>query len=270
MAERYDHVAGGYAQWWAPVLVRDAVAILDDLEPSVEAGARRIVDIGTGTGTLALAALRRWPTVEVTGIDISPEMVRTAEAEIQSALGPAADGRFKTAVAPADDLPFDDEAFDLAMSSFVLQLVPNRYQALREVRRVLRAGGTLAYVTWLVAPRSFAPDDDLDTTLDEVGIGAREPETRSGDIPTVEAAAAQLRRAGFRDVRAEGRTLEHRFTAEGFYRFTTEFDEEDLVSSFDRPTRARFDKAFRARLGQRSAAELTLRYPIVRAAGRRP
>ena len=56
-AERYDRIAAGYAQWWAPVLEPRATALLDRAAADVEAGARRLVDIGTGTGTLARAAV---------------------------------------------------------------------------------------------------------------------------------------------------------------------------------------------------------------------
>ena len=269
-AERYDRIAHGYATWWAPVLAPQATALLDDLDAAVAAGARRILDIGTGTGTLAIAAIRRWPTVEVVGIDVSAEMARAAEGEANRELSPAERARFEAVVAPADRLPFPERSFDLAMSSFVLQLVPNRFRALREARRVLRPGGTLAYVTWLVDIHRFPPDDDLDATLDEIGIGAREADPRPGDVPTVEGAVAQLRRAGFRDVRGERRVLEHAFTREGYTRFVTEFDEEDLVASLSRRERRQFDTGLAARLARRTADELTLRYPIVRASGRRP
>jgi len=77
---RYDRIAAGYARWWAPVLVRDAEAVLDLVAADVAAGARRIVDLGTGTGTLGIAAVERWPDVEVVGIDASREMAVAAEA----------------------------------------------------------------------------------------------------------------------------------------------------------------------------------------------
>ena len=196
-AERYDRIAAGYAQWWAPVLEPRATALLDRLDGAVSAGASRLIDIGTGTGTLARAALRRWPAVEVVGIDLSSGMAAAAEAEADRLLAPAERRRFATRVAPADELPFPDGGFDAAISSFVLQLVPNRFRAIREIFRILRPGGTLAYVTWLVDDRVFRPDVEFDALLDEIRIGAREPDDRPGDIPTVEGAAAQMRRAGF-------------------------------------------------------------------------
>ena len=70
-------------------------------------------------------------------------------------------------------LPFDDGAFDLALSAFVLQLVPSRYRALREMRRVLRPGGRLAYVTWLRGGERFAGDDEYEEARRDVGLESR-------------------------------------------------------------------------------------------------
>ena len=118
-ADRYDRIALGYARWWAPIIAPQAVSLLDRLEPAIAAGAKRVVDIGTGTGTLAIAALRRWPGIDVVGIDASSGMADVAAAEADRLLGPADRRRFMTRVAFADDLPFPDASFDVAMSSFV-------------------------------------------------------------------------------------------------------------------------------------------------------
>lgn len=266
-AERYDRIAAGYARWWAPVIAPRAVDALDLLEPAVTAGARRIIDIGTGTGTLAIAAIRRWPSVQVVGIDASREMAEAAGREADRLLGRADRRRFETRVAFADELPFDDGAFDAAMSSFVFQLVPNRARALREARRVLRPGGTLAYVTWLSDDRVFTPDIDLDDALDEVGIGPREPDGRPGDVPSVEGAVRQLRRAGYEDVTASRGLLEHPFSIDGYVAFVTEFDEADTFESLEPEERVSFQRSLRDRLARRAADELVLRLPVVAARG---
>jgi SAM-dependent methyltransferase len=267
--ERYDRIAAGYARWWAPVLEPQAVALLDRLEPAVAAGARRLVDIGTGTGTLAIAAVRRWPQVEVVGVDLSRGMTEAASAEADRQLSAAERRRFSVQVAPADRVPVPDGAFDAAMSSFVYQLVPNRARALREAHRVLRPGGTLAFVTWLVDHRAFGPDADLDAALDEIGVGAREWDDRPGDIPSVEAAAAQLRRAGFAGVAAEPGVVEYAFTIERYVGFVTEFDEEDLYRSLEPDERERFVSSLKRRLAARPERDLVLRLPVVAATGTR-
>ncbi len=269
-AERYDRIAAGYARWWAPVLEARATALLDRIEGAVQAGARRLIDVGTGTGTLARAAIRRWPAVDVVAIDASGEMVSAAQEEAVRLLSPAERRRFTTRVASADALPFPDGDFDAVISSFVYQLVPNRFRALREARRVVRPGGTLAYVTWLVDDRVFRPDVEFDALLEEIGVGAREPEGRSGDIETEAAAAAQLRRAGFRHVDVERAILGHRFSVEGYVGFLAEFDEEDLISSLPQADRERVLSGLRDRLGALPPDDLVMRYPIVYARGIRP
>jgi ubiquinone/menaquinone biosynthesis C-methylase UbiE len=269
-AERYDRIATGYARWWAPIIAPQAVGVLARLEPAIAAGARRIVDIGTGTGTLAIAALRRWPDVEVVGVDASSGMADVAAAEADRLLDAADRRRFDTRVAFADEMPFADGEFDVAMSSFVFQLVPNRFRALREAHRVLRSGGTLAYVSWLADERAFVPDADFDAALEEIGIGARDWDDRPGDVESVAAAVAQMRRVGFSGVTAEAGLLEHPFDVEGYVGFMTTFDEEDLVRSLEPDERDALLAGLRRRLRARPAADLVLRLSTVTARGTRP
>ncbi|HTG42673.1 MAG TPA: class I SAM-dependent methyltransferase [Methylomirabilota bacterium] len=269
-AERYDRIATGYARWWAPIIAPQAVGVLAHLEPAIAGGARRIVDIGTGTGTLAIAALRRWPDVEVVGVDASSGMAEVAAAEADRLLDAADRRRFDTRVAFADEMPFADGQFDVAMSSFVFQLVPNRFRALREAHRVLRSGGTLAYVSWLADERAFGPDADFDAALEEIGIGARDWDDRPGDIESVPAAVAQMRRAGFSGATAEAGLLEHPFDVEGYVGFMTTFDEEDLVRSLEPDEQDALLAGLRRRLRARPAADLVLRLSTVTARGTRP
>lgn len=268
--ERFDRVAGGYARWWAPVLRPTAVQVLDRIAPLVEAGAREILDLGTGTATLPIAALRRWPSVQVTGIDASGEMAAAARREADAALGPGDRKRFIVRTAFADSLPFADGAFDAAVSSFVLQLVPSRAAAIREVRRVLRPGGRFAHVTWVVGREGFEADRVLDDVLDEAGVGPREAETRPGDFASVPAAASSLRRAGFRRVVATPATLVHPFDVEGYASFIEEFDEASTWDDFDEPTRRWASHRLRERLRELPPEALTLRLPVVFAHGDRP
>jgi Methylase involved in ubiquinone/menaquinone biosynthesis len=123
--ERYDRTASGYARWWAPVLAPAVAELLDEVAGALT-GRERLLDIGTGTGQLALGALLRWPAATVAGVDASAGMRALAEADADERLGPADRHRFETVTAQADAMPFDDRTFDAALSSFVLQLVPNR------------------------------------------------------------------------------------------------------------------------------------------------
>jgi ubiquinone/menaquinone biosynthesis C-methylase UbiE len=266
--ERYDRIAAGYEQWWAPVLAPSAIAVLEELDADVRDGATELLDVGVGTGNLSRPALARWPSVRVTGIDASREMVDAAEALVADA-GDGLQDRFTGRVAFAAELPFPDRAFDAAMSSFVLQLVPSRPKALREVRRVLRPGGRFAYVTWLVDERSFAPDRIFDALLDEFGFDEDDTkdDPRSGDVPSPGRAATELRRAGFRDVTASRALLDHAFTVDGYIRFLTEFDEATLFEDMGRNDRRRFLAEFRERLMRLDPDDLHFRAAIVYASG---
>lgn len=267
---RYDRIAEGYQRWWAPVLAPSAAILLDRLDDAVKAGARDLIDIGVGTGNLAIAALRRWPGVHVTGIDASREMVGATEAIADGRPAHERD-RFRGEVAVAAELPYPDASFDLAMSSFVLQLVPSRAKALREVRRVLRPGGTLGYVTWMRDARSFAPDRVFDGLLAEFGFENEEEDGdgRTGDVPSLATAVTELRRAGFREVSADEAVLEHPFTVESYIGFLVEFDKESTFEEMARADRHRFLARLREGLMRLPADDLVFRARIVYARGRR-
>ena len=266
--ERFDRISAGYARWWAPVLA-PAVHELLDVAGSGLAGGKRLVDIGTGTGQLALGALTRWPDVSIVGVDASAGMAGVADAEADRVLTGAERKRFRSVVAFADSLPFGDGEFDGALSSFVFQLVPNRARALREARRVLKPGAMLAHVTWLDDERLFVPDATFDDALYDLGIEPRGGDGRSGDIPSVDRAAGELRRAGFADVTSRGGLLEHRFSVDGYIAFLTEFDEETLFAELEPGLREQLVTMLRERLTALSPDQMTMRFPIVFASGRR-
>jgi len=270
-SNRYDRIAGGYARHWAPVIRPAALRLLDDLASRLDGRPRELIDVGTGTGTLALAALERWPTARVMGIDGSSEMAAMAAREADQRMAAAERGRFTTAVALADRLPAADGAFDAAMSSFVYQLVPNRAAALREARRVIRPGGALGYVTWLRTDRGLDPPDEvLEEVLVEFGFDPPDPNDNSGDPASPKAAADGLRRVGFRDVRAREDALVHRWTPRAYVDFVEHFAEESLFDDLAERERLALRRRLLQRVGALPARDLRLRLPIVYVTGRVP
>jgi len=265
---RYDRFAQGYATWWSPVHRACTLRLLDEAAGDVAAGARRILDVGCGTGALAVAAAERWPSVIVDGVDASEGMLAIACGELEARPGPIRD-RVRYAHGYADRLPFADGTFDVVLSAFVLQLVPSRSRALREMRRVLRPGGRLACVRWLDGGPPLAADEAYDDALVAAGLEPRDPVDDHPDAVSPGAATAQLRRAGFRGVTAHVARLEHAFTPEGFSGFITRFDDEDLFATMEPTARATLEADLLGRLLAMPPDGLRLVLPIVYASGRR-
>ncbi len=264
---RYDRIAEGYARWWSPVHRPATLALLDEIEPAVAAGATRVLDIGCGTGALAAAAVRRWRDVRVTGVDASVGMLAVAARELGT-LDASIRDRVSLVQATADQLPFDDGGFDIVVTAFVLQLVPSRYQALREARRVLGRDGTLAQATWL-AGGSFPADDAYADALVAAGLEPRDGGGAHDEPGSPAAAAAQLRRAGFSGVTARPGEVDHRFTPEGFLAFLACFDDEELFATLEPPAREALEADLLERLRALPVEGMRMRLPIAVVTGRR-
>src|SRR5215216_4246893 len=103
-----------------------------------------VLDVGCGTGTLAVAAKRRvGPAGAVYGVDASPEMIARASKKARKA---GLEVVFRNALVQA--LPFPDDSFDAVLSTLMLHHLPPsaREQCAREVRRVLKPGGRVLAV----------------------------------------------------------------------------------------------------------------------------
>lgn len=119
--------------------LRERLVGLARLEPGAS-----VLDVGCGTGTLAIAAKRRVGAEgSVYGIDASPEMLARANGKARKA---GVDVVFTNGL--AESLPFPDSRFDVVLSTVMLHHLPRtaRQLGVREMRRVLKPGGRLLVV----------------------------------------------------------------------------------------------------------------------------
>lgn len=117
------------------------------------AGGSFILDLGTGTGDLALTAARELEEKgRVFGLDFSLEMLRLAQAKKAGVpYGNRAVYILGSALAP----PFRDEAFDSAMTAFVLRNIPDLPLFFGHAYRMLRPGGRLVTLDMFPPPKAL-------------------------------------------------------------------------------------------------------------------
>jgi SAM-dependent methyltransferase len=131
-AEAYDRFMGRWSRLVASRLV--------DFTGLPQRG--RILDVGSGTGSLSFAIAERNGRVRVLGIDPSKEYV--AYAIRRNTFG----DRAGFEVGDAQRLHFPDATFDAALSLLVFNFIPDPKKALSELRRVTRPGGRLSAAVW--------------------------------------------------------------------------------------------------------------------------
>jgi ubiquinone/menaquinone biosynthesis C-methylase UbiE len=158
----------------------------------------RILDLGCGTGVVARVVRERLgAATNVVGLDASAPMIEKARS-----IAPEIDFREGNAMA----LPFAAGSFDLVLCQEMLQFVPDRLAALREVRRVLTPGGRFITSTW--RPRSEQPFHDALGRVAERHLGKSNDARWSLDAHELGHALAE---AGFSDVRVETVSFTDRF-----------------------------------------------------------
>src|SRR5690349_15930026 len=113
-----------------------------DLARRVPSGARSILEVAAGTGVVTRVLLDSLGSdVRLVVTDINPAMLGLARATID-------DSRVEWQTADALALPFEDGCFDVLVCQFAVMFYPDRAQAMREAKRVLRPGGTLLINSW--------------------------------------------------------------------------------------------------------------------------
>lgn len=153
---------------------------------------QRVLDLATGVGAMAIRLEARYPGIVLVGVDLSAPQLAAAKKNHP---------HLRVARADATKLPFADGTFDRVHCSWLLEHVPAPVEVLREVRRVLKPGGTCQFVevdnaTYETTPRFLE--------VDETMRALNEAQQRAGGDPFV------------------GQKLSQYFAAAGFERFSVE------------------------------------------------
>lgn len=171
-AAGYDHVMAG----------PERATLRPHREALISQASGRVLEIGGGTG----ANLGYYGNDVATLTLTEPEapMVRRLQRRVRESSSPAS-----VLQAPAEDLPFEDDRFDFAVSTLVLCTVEDQERALRELRRVLRPGGRLLFIEHVRSddPRLARWQDRLNGVQLRLGHGC------NCNRPTVQT----IRSAGF-------------------------------------------------------------------------
>jgi ubiquinone/menaquinone biosynthesis C-methylase UbiE len=138
-------------------------------------GGLRVLDIGCGTGTMAILIKRMHPEAEVVGIDPDPSALSVADRKAKRArLSVEFNRGF------ADHMPYADASFDRVFSSFMFHhlAADEKTGTLNEIRRVLKPGGSLHLLDFVRAHGSHSEASGHGQLIHRHGLVAERIEGR--------------------------------------------------------------------------------------------
>jgi ubiquinone/menaquinone biosynthesis C-methylase UbiE len=202
MAKVWERRRGLAWRWTRPV----GEWLVDRLDPQP---GQTILDLAAGTGeTGFLAARRLGSDGRLISSDFSPQMVAAAERVAKELSVESAEFR----ILDAEQLDLGDGSVDGVLCRFSYMLMADPLEALRETRRVLRAGGRLAFSTWGEAARNSWMTFSVGVLIER---GLMEPFSSDGpgvfSMPDEQAIVPLVREAGFDQIEVEEMELRWRF-----------------------------------------------------------
>jgi len=258
LARRYSQRAAAYDTLWSPAIQPVGERLLEHLPL---AGAKQVIDVGTGAGALLPAIRRAAPRAVVLGIDRSEGMLTLAR---QRHDGPLA-------VMDAQHLDLPDGRFDVALVAFVLFHLPDPQQCLQEVCRVLKPGGRVGTATW--SAEHFAAANLIwDEELSAAGAAAFPlPATDNRACCNSETKMTRLLEgAGFTEIGTWSESLEHRWRPEDHFEYQVRSTSRLRLESLDLAERDECLRRVRARLATASEEEYVFRGEVVMATAATP
>ena len=159
----------------------------------VDLSGKRVLDIGCGSGGIALSLARDHGAGAVVGIDVEGPVVRKAKARAAELdLGERVDFQ---QVEPGP-LPFEAESFDIVFSKDSMIHIPNKEDLFADIFRVLKPGGRIAASDWMIG-HDDAPSPAMKHYLEMEGL--------SFGMASPDRYRRAMESAGFRDVRLVNR-----------------------------------------------------------------
>jgi ubiquinone/menaquinone biosynthesis C-methylase UbiE len=175
-------------------------------------GVRELLEVGCGVGAQSEILLRRFPDLQLTGIDLSTKQLATAQQRLSQV--PFAQDRFTLKEMNAGQMSFASSSFDGAFLCWILEHVPDPVRVLSEVRRVLRPGAVV-YITEVMNSSFFLNPYSPNTW--KYWMAFNEYQLRNTGDPFVGAKLGNfLMQLGYRDIHTEIKTwfLDNRYPQE--------------------------------------------------------
>ena len=150
-------IPGVYDRCLGPLLfapfARDLAARVAEKRP------RDVLETAAGTGIVTAALVGAVPNARIVATDLNEAMLAVASARL-------GDARVRFLPCDAQDLPFDDAAFDVIACQFGVMFFPDRVAAYREARRVLRPGGCFLFSAWTAIAENPVTDRAMAAVAD--------------------------------------------------------------------------------------------------------
>jgi SAM-dependent methyltransferase len=195
VAEAYERQMGRWSRQLAPLLIEFA---------GVQEG-DSVLDVGCGTGSLAMTIAGLTKAAKIVGIDASASFIEYAAAH-------CADPRVAFVTGDAQKLTYPDASFDRCFSLLAINHIPNTPKAVTEMRRVTKPGGVIATAMW-----DGTGGNEFNDCMWEAAAAldpkVERPAEKRGSYSSPPALSALWTDAGLTNIEAKGLTMSCGFTS---------------------------------------------------------
>jgi ubiquinone/menaquinone biosynthesis C-methylase UbiE len=252
----FSAIADDYQRYWSDALLPASHQLVDSLPMAT---ARSVLDVGAGVGGLYPTLAGAAPEARIVLTDPAGGMLRLASRDAV---------RIQ---ATADQLPFAEGSFDVAVLAFMMQYLPDPRHTLGEVRRVLRPGGHVGVAGWGTTAESDAEQIWM-SGLNAAGAPPAAPFTTFYDTTdTAQKLADVLGDAGYREIEVRALPWSDQPDPEVFVRRQQALGASGRrLAAWDPARRAEFVAHMRSELAMLPAEAFLDRSEVLAATARTP